>query len=1124
MTVAELRKVADKANRNHDFGAAVSLYSEALEQGPLEASLEYELRSGRAESYFQLGDFSAAAADLAAMTQLATNSGSIRWRILATNRQVEALRELGRLGEALELADAGAALARDSEDPDLEADSLITLGRVYERLTRLDEAQGYYFEALSLYRQSKSLGGQARALSYMGDVARRTGQSDKANDYFQEALLLNRHLNDQQGEAYVLNSLGLNSTDLGRQRTYHEQALAIYAISGNTERQTTLYNNLALLYWNLGLFNRARQYAEQAVQIARESQARASLVVYLDGLGRGLLSLGLNERAAEVFAEGRHLSRELGSRADEAASTFGLGQVALAQERAGEARDLFAIAAKLFAEVGAPAEAATVRSWEGMALLRLGDAEAAVSRTAQAIAEPAAGGEFSTEYPPQDVWWHHYRALMTFAETNAEEGTAGEEAWQALDRAGQIMLANMAGLSDVGLRRNYLNKVTINREIVSEWLRQAEIRSLSLALFSDRLMESGELKDQLTRLLDIGIRLNARRPPAEVPRFIMDEVVELSGAERALLILKDDAGEQNVVEARFSGPVEGIEEETESVLQEFGAIVAEAEERRQAIIWHNNNHAFDREQRSVLCVPLIAQENVLGLIYADLSGMYGRFTTQDRDLLVVLANQAAVAVENAEWARTLEHRVDERTADLLNANITLEQRAAELATVNTVSQALVSEPKLDALIALIGEQMRQIFRADVVYVALRDLESDWIRFPFAFGEELDPIHFGEGLTSRIIESGRPLLINADLEDRSAQLRTELIGTEAKSYLGVPIIVKKEPIGVISVQSTREEGRFDEDDLRLLTTIAANVGAAIQNARLFEETQRQSALAEEARSAAEAANRAKSAFLAKMSHELRTPLNAIIGFTRIVKRQGRESLPDKQLDNLDKVLISAEHLLALINAILDIAKIESGHLEVRATEFDVAELIDACGTTSQPLLRGEQVRLRWDVEDGLPRIYTDPDKVRQILLNLLSNAAKFTHQGEIVISASRRGRVLRVLVEDTGIGISEEALPRIFEEFEQAESTTNRQYGGTGLGLSISRSLARLLGGDLTATSLEGVGSTFTMTLPMRYGQQAVMLRASEPKTREAQSTQLLDDAAASASAKGTAPAGADAGE
>jgi signal transduction histidine kinase len=181
-------------------------------------------------------------------------------------------------------------------------------------------------------------------------------------------------------------------------------------------------------------------------------------------------------------------------------------------------------------------------------------------------------------------------------------------------------------------------------------------------------------------------------------------------------------------------------------------------------------------------------------------------------------------------------------------------------------------------------------------------------------------------------------------------------------------------------------------MRLLTTIAANVGAAIQNARLFNETQ-------DARAAAEQANTAKSAFLANMSHELRTPLNAIIGFTRIVRRKAAGALPDKQLDNLDKVLVSADQLLGLINTILDIAKIEAGRMDMQLASFSPAALIEACATTAQPLLR-PGVALTKDIAADLSPIYSDQAKVRQILLNLLSNAAKFTHAGTITLRATK----------------------------------------------------------------------------------------------------------------------------
>ncbi|HEX5809932.1 MAG TPA: GAF domain-containing protein [Anaerolineales bacterium] len=647
--------------------------------------------------------------------------------------------------------------------------------------------------------------------------------------------------------------------------------------------------------------------------------------------------------------------------------------------------------------------------------------------------------------------------------------------------------------------------------------------------------------------------------------------------------------------------------------------------------------------RSAIFMPMVVGNEVTGIITIQNLDQENAFQASDVRLLQTLANSMSVALENA--------RLFNETQRLLKET---EQRAQEFAVIGKVSQALVSETEVDSMINLIGTQMQEIFDADIVYLALLDRETNLIHFPYQVGESFGTLNLGQGLTSKIIETGEPLLFNQDVNERSREIGATMVGRDVLSYLGVPIKAGGETIGVISVQSTTREGAFTDDSLRLLTTIAANAGAAIHTARLHGETQRnanqmatiasvgrelsatldlqtvtrtvvehvhrlfaardtilrlldsdgqtlrtslalgkyaaensadllalgqgitgsiaQSGIAEvidkvgldpravhvagtpdqeeipetmmvapliassrtigvisvykdrtsgtfsqvdldflvglgrqaaiaiensrlfdeaqHARAAAEQANKAKSTFLANMSHELRTPLNAIIGFTRIVRKKSDGLIPEKQLDNLDKVLASSEHLLGLINTVLDIAKIEAGRMDVIASNFSIGALADQCANLTNPLLK-PQVTLEKQVDPGLGIIYSDQDKIKQIVLNLLSNAAKFTHEGGIRLIIEKCDEdLLRISVADSGIGISEEALARIFDEFQQADASTTRQYGGTGLGLAISRNLARLLGGDLNATSEPGKGSTFSLTIPSQYGKKPASL--SEP--------------------------------
>ena len=498
--------------------------------------------------------------------------------------------------------------------------------------------------------------------------------------------------------------------------------------------------------------------------------------------------------------------------------------------------------------------------------------------------------------------------------------------------------------------------------------------------------------------------------------------------------------------------------------------------------------------KTTLATPLLREGNPIGAILI-LRMEVRPFTDKQIDLVTTFADQASIAIENAR----LFEQVQARSAELTRS-------VEELRALGEVSQAVNSTLDLETVLTTIVTKATQLSSTETGAIYVFDDASREFRLRATYGMDNNivaairdrHIHIGETVIGRAVEQRIPIQVPDIQSDPSAVLDV-IVLAGFRALLTVPLLGGDRIVGALVVRR-KEPGEFAKNTIELLQTFAAQSVLAIQNARLFLEIE------EKGRELA-AASQHKSQFLANMSHELRTPLNAIIGVSEMLREDAEAAKQD--LEPLDRVLGAGRHLLALINDILDLSKIEAGRMELHLDTFALAPLIKDVAKTIEPMAAKNANRLVVDCPADLGTIHADQTRLRQSLLNLASNANKFTEKGTVTIAAQqhqKNGRGwITLAVTDTGIGMTPDQMGKLFQEFSQASTSTASKYGGTGLGLAISRQFCRMMGGDITVESQPGAGSTFTIRLPRMV--ESVVSPAAEVAPAPASAVEADDDAA-----------------
>ena len=598
--------------------------------------------------------------------------------------------------------------------------------------------------------------------------------------------------------------------------------------------------------------------------------------------------------------------------------------------------------------------------------------------------------------------------------------TALSESMQVVQRA----LEEPPGLS---------NHQIVDR--ISEWVEQLDELERLCAQRSDdeqptESADTGEIK----ALYDIVGALNSSLDLTETLNSSLDAIVQLKGAERGCLMLLDEDGKLKVRAVRN---FERADPDSADLALSH-TVVREAIERQEPVLTTNAQHdpRFSAQEsvvgyqlRSIVCVPLHVRDRVIGALYLDNRIRKGAFSEQDLPMLEMFADQAAIAIENA--------RLYTMTDQALN------ERVEELTSLQQIDRELNESLDLDRV---------------------SDLTLSWaLRRTGAAAGALTV--WEDGVPRVVAERGEPApgVPTSEVVQAAKGHRDPFF---AGDRLLVPIWVEERLIGLLDLRG--RQGRFQSDQVEFAGRLADHAAIAIQNARLYEKVQE--------------ASEAKSEFVSFVAHELRTPMTSIRGYADMLRKGMFGELTGQQRRFLDTICNNVERMRVLVSDLQDISRIEARKLPLEIQRASIQEAVEKSVQMVESRLEEKEQEIQVDVPADLPPVRADPSRLTQILVNLLSNANKYTPEGgRVAIRAQVEDGFIRCAVSDTGIGMSDADMERLFTKFFRSEEQEVQDQPGTGLGLCIVKSLVELQGGSIEVESALGEGTTVTFTVPVSQG-------------------------------------------